>query len=251
MRLSVRFWWDDWEGMGFTQDVSETGLLVETPRDLEIGTRIHLEVTGDNLAFFANGVVVRKKQYPRQARSLFKPALGVRIEKLTEALEHAKAAGKAKTAPRQEKPDAAGKSTGKAPVERVAKKAQKAEAQQAEKPVAQETGPPPAKPTVSAEKDAPVYETTHLPMQVDLRDPERLAEIYEEDVKHGGLRVRTTEIPGIDEDVVVPVLLPEPHGRIDCIGTVVKILDDLPGFALRLHDVDAVRARLIEIIRSR
>ena len=238
--------------MGFTQDISETGLLVETPRDLELGARIHLEVTGDNLAFFANGVVVRKKQYPRQARSLFKPAMGVRFEKLTEALEHAKAAGKAKPVPRQEKPDAAGKSTGKAPVERVAKKAQPAEAAQAEKPVEQETDPPPAaKQTVPVKGDAPVYETTHLPMEVDLRDPQRLAEIYEEDVKHGGLRVRTTEAPGIDEDVVVPVLLPEPHGRIDCVGTVVKILDDLPGFALRLHDIDAVRARLIEIIRGR
>ena len=54
----------------------------------------------------------------------------------------------------------------------------------------------------------------------------------------------------IDTDVVVPVVLPMPHGRIDCSGTVVKIMDELPGFALRLRDIDAVRARLIEIIRS-
>ena len=225
-RLAVRFWWDDWEGTGFTQDVSESGMLVETLKDLELGTRIHVELTGDNLAFFANGVVVRKKQVPRQARSLFKPTLGVRFEKLTEALDHARAAEKAKPEPRQEKPDAAGQATGKAPARQ------------------------PAKQTEAPKDDVPVYETTRLPMEVDLRDPQRLAEVYEEDVKHGGLRVRTTEVPDIDADVVVPLLLPDPHGSIDCSGTVVKTLDELPGFALRLHDVDAVRARLIEIIRS-
>jgi hypothetical protein len=223
-RLAVRFWWDDWEGAGFTQDVSESGMLIETPKDLEIGTRIHVEVTGDNLAFFANCVVVRKKRYPREARSLFKPALGVRFEKLTEALAHARAAESEQPAERREKPAAAGVATGKAR--------------------------PPAKQTVSVKDEVPVYETTHLPMEVDLRDPARLAVVYEEDVKHGGLRVRTSETPGIDSEVMVPVLLPDPHGRIECTGTVVKIMDELPGFALRLDDIDAVRARLIEIIRS-
>ena len=248
-RLAVRFWWDDWEGTGFTQDVSEGGVLVETQRDLELGTRIHIELTGDNLAFFANGIVVRKKQYPRQARSLFKPAVGVRFEKLTEALDHARAAEKAKLEPRQHKPDAAGQATGKAPARRAAKRAGKAADPQADKPLEREEQAPPAKQTVSVTDDVPVYETTHLPMEVDLRDPRRLAEVYDQDVKHGGLRVRTTEIAEIDADVVVPLLLPDPHGRIDCSGTVVKIMDELPGFALRLHDVDAVRARLIEIIR--
>ena len=234
-RLTVRFWWDDLEGSGFTQDVSESGLLVETSKDLELGTRVHVELTGDNLAFFANAVVVRKKQYPRQARSLFKPALGLRFEKITEALQHARDAEERKPAEPQEKPEAAGEATGK-PARKRAAKSKRSGAPAAQKPAAQDADP--------------VYETKHLPMEVDLRRPERLAEIYEEDVKHGGLRVRTTEIREIDSEVVVPVLLPEPFGSIACSGTVVKIMEELPGFAIRLDDIDAVRARLIEIIRT-
>ena len=71
---------------------------------------------------------------------------------------------------------------------------------------------------------------------------------YDRDIKHGGLRVYTAEHFAIDTDVSVPVQLPEPHGAIDCLGTVVKTFED--GFALRLREVDPVRERISEILRG-
>lgn len=86
------------------------------------------------------------------------------------------------------------------------------------------------------------------PLELDLRDYELLQDAYDRDIKHGGLRVYTSEKFGIDEDISVPVHLPEPHGTIDCLGTVVKLFED--GFALRLAEVDPVRERISQIPRG-
>ena len=203
-RLKVRYWWGDFEGMGFTSDISDSGLLLETSKPIAIGTRVHIEVSHDDESFFGDVVIVREKRYPHQARSLFKPALGARFLKVTEVMGVGVGVGeeKAKGAP----------------------------------------------PQVQEEQAPAVPE--HIPLQVDLRQAETLAEVYERDVKHGGLRVVTTEIPELQSDVEVPVLLPEPHTQIVCRGLVVKLFDDPPGFSVHLEDVDAVRARLIEILRS-
>ncbi len=77
---------------------------------------------------------------------------------------------------------------------------------------------------------------------------ETLKEVYEQDIKFGGLLVRTKELPEIESELIVPILLPEPHGTIQCRGSVVKILSDPPRVALRLADTDQVRGRLMEII---
>ena len=46
------------------------------------------------------------------------------------------------------------------------------------------------------------------------------------------------------------MLLPESYGTIDCRCTVVRQYQDPPGIAVLLTEVDAVRARLLEIIRA-
>ncbi len=88
-------------------------------------------------------------------------------------------------------------------------------------------------------------------LQVDLRDMETLKTVYEQDIKFGGLLVRTKELPEIESELIVPILLPEPHGTIQCRGSVVKIFSDPPRVALRLADTDQVRGRLMEIISPR
>lgn len=209
-RAKVRFWWADFEGTGFTSDISDTGLLIETNKPIEIGTRLNIEVTHADLSFFGTILIVRQKTYPRQARSLFKPALGARFLRVTEVM------GVSAAEELQDEPEA----------ENVE-----------EQPEVQEEPAPPLVPQ-------------DIPLQVDLRKHETLAEIYERDVKHGGLRVITTEIAELQSDIEVPVLLPEPHGQIICTGLVVKLFEDPPGFSVHLDDVDAVRARLIEIMRT-
>jgi hypothetical protein len=192
-RFKVRIWWEDLESIAFTGDVSATGAMLETNLPLELGTRLHLEVDLNGQPHFAECVVTRKRTYPRQARGMFKPGVGVRFVSLMEAVRG-----------------------------------------------------------LSEEQEAPAAEAqpVSIPMEVDLREPEKLQEAYDQDLKHGGLRVLTTEIPEFDSVVTVPVWLPEPHGRIDCEGTVVKTFEDPPGFALRLSDVDQVRLRVLEILRG-
>ncbi len=86
-RLAVKFWRGDVEGTGFTVDISNTGLMVQTTAAADIGTRFHIELQlPEGTLFLTEGIVVRKKVYPRYAASMFKPTLGFRFLGLGEAI---------------------------------------------------------------------------------------------------------------------------------------------------------------------
>lgn len=85
-RLDVRFWNDKIEGRGFTTNVSDKGMLIETSKTLPVGERVHLEVLLPESSFFAEGVVVRRKTYPAHARALFKPCVAVQLVGLREVI---------------------------------------------------------------------------------------------------------------------------------------------------------------------
>jgi Tfp pilus assembly protein PilZ len=211
----VRFWSDEIEGTGFTADISDTGLLIETPKPLELGQRLHLEVSLNEGSYFAECVIVRRKTYPRHARALFKPAIGVRFLGLSEV------AGVAS-----------------APDDEVPERAASVETAEASARVEGSTDPVPV-------------EVPRGPMQVDLRELADLEAVYKRDIKHGGLLVQTREAPEIDSEVVVPVRLPDPHGTIRCHGTVVKVNENPPSVAVRLSEVKFVRDRVREILSAR
>ncbi len=192
----MRYWADGVEGTGFTADISDTGMLIETPKPLELGQRLHLEVSLGEGSYFAECVIVRRKTYPRHARSLFKPAIGVRFLELSEVADLASA------------------------------------------------------PDGEASTDPVQVEVPDGPMQVDLRDLADLKAVYESDIKHGGLLVRTREAPEIDSEIMVPVLLPDPHGTIRCHGTVIKVNESPPSVAIRISEIKFVRDRLQEIISA-
>ena len=192
----MRYWSDGVEGTGFTADISDTGMLIETPKPLELGQRLHLEVSLGEGSYFAECVIVRRKTYPRHARSLFKPAIGVRFLELSEVADLASA------------------------------------------------------PDGEASTDPVQVEVPDGPMQVDLRDLADLKAVYESDIKHGGLLVRTREAPEIDSEIMVPVLLPDPHGTIRCHGTVIKVNESPPSVAIRISEIKFVRDRLQEIISA-
>lgn len=199
-RLGVRFWSDGMEGSGFTADISNTGLMIETTTPLEIGQRFHLELAlPDARSFLAEGVVVRKKVYPRQAASIFKPGVGVRFVGLGEAI----------------------------------------------RAVAQAEARAPDTPATGG------LEPLNGELELDLREPAELSRIYEDDIKHGGVRVPTACRPAVNEDVTVVLLLPQPNGSISCRGSVVAHITAPPGVGVRLHEIDPVRVRLLEILGRR
>lgn len=199
-RLAVRFWWQELEGSGFTADISNAGLMIETTIPVGIGERIHIELElPGGIPFYAEGVVVRKKVYPRQAASLFKPGLGVRFVGLGEAVRAV---------------------------------------------MEGESGQEPHSKSEPAEAD-------DGRLRLDLRDSAKLEQIYEQDIKYGGIRIPTSARPPVNEEVSVVFLLPEPNGTIECRGLVVAHVDEPPSVGLRLQEVDQIRGRLLEIIRGR
>jgi hypothetical protein len=86
-RLQVRFWNEDFEASAFTTDISDSGLLVESARRLEPGTRLHVELELGGRTYLSEVVVARRQDYPQYAQSFFKPALGLRFLGLGEVLE--------------------------------------------------------------------------------------------------------------------------------------------------------------------
>ena len=57
-RLKVRFWSEEIQGTGFTVDVSNSGILLETAVAVTTGTRIHMEITlKAEVPFFADWVL--------------------------------------------------------------------------------------------------------------------------------------------------------------------------------------------------
>ena len=180
VRLQVHYWAAGIDGRGFTRNVSDSGLLIETAGTAEVGQRLHLEVFAPDDHYFAEGVIARRARAHPTARPVRTPAIGVRFLRLGEAL------------------------------------------------------------------------TLNIgAFEVDLRDPKALEEAYERDIKHGGIRVPSLALHEVGEEVVVPLVLPPPHGKIECRATVVRIYDDPQGVAVKLIDVDAARARILEILRPR
>ena len=85
-RVRVRFWNDEIEGTGFTGDISNSGMYIETDAKLDKGTRLHFELKLETGAFFAEGVVARTFKVPRTVRPVMKPGVGVRFMDPTEAI---------------------------------------------------------------------------------------------------------------------------------------------------------------------
>ena len=84
-RLQVRFGEGGFEQVGFTQDVSATGMFVVSAKLPAIGQRVHLQVqvTPTQLVHF-EGLVQRHKQAPRALQAYSKNGFGVRFLALEE-----------------------------------------------------------------------------------------------------------------------------------------------------------------------
>lgn len=88
-RLKLRFWNDQLDLVGYTSDVSSTGLFIETRKRVDAETRVHLEVYFKGRSFFAEGVVVRVLRLQMGAETVIKSGLGVRLLSLSEAVRTA------------------------------------------------------------------------------------------------------------------------------------------------------------------
>ncbi len=85
-RVNVKFWNDEFEAAGFTADISNRGMFIETSKKLDLGTRVHLELKLETGPFYAEAVVARALKTPRTAQPVIKAGLGLRMMDLTEAI---------------------------------------------------------------------------------------------------------------------------------------------------------------------
>ena len=85
-RVSVKFWNDEFEASGFTADISNRGMFIETSKKLDLDTRVHLELKLKTGPFYAEAVVARVLKTPTTAQPVVKAGLGLRLMDLIEAI---------------------------------------------------------------------------------------------------------------------------------------------------------------------
>jgi uncharacterized protein (TIGR02266 family) len=78
-RLSVRFGIDETDKLGFTRNVSSTGLFVQTNLPLPPGTLIRLEIAFPERTFVMMGRVAWAKKVPAQLAHVLECGMGVRF----------------------------------------------------------------------------------------------------------------------------------------------------------------------------
>jgi hypothetical protein len=86
VRYKIRFWNDEIDSSGFTTDVSEAGLFVETRKPAPPGTRLHVEVETADGPVMAECEVCRVVRVSATVASVAHSGMGVRIIPLREAL---------------------------------------------------------------------------------------------------------------------------------------------------------------------
>jgi Tfp pilus assembly protein PilZ len=227
-RAQVRFWNEHFEAVGFTADISSTGVLVETTRHLEVGTRLHIEIKVGDRSFFSEATVTRRRSSPPYAHSFFKPAVGMRFVGLVEAVQNLK----------KEQPDA------------FLEAAEYAESLEraAEADLEPEPAPDPAPaPEQAAPSPSLIDETTTV---VDLRDRQHLRFLYERDLCRGGLLVEPAQPVALGDRIRVVLRLPEGNGDIPVRGHVVSTFSNSREVGVILDEQKQIRSRLLEILEA-
>jgi len=82
-RLSVRFGPDAPSQLAFSEDVSDFGIFIKTPKTYPLGTILKIEITlpDDNYVFFEGMVRWTKKVPPQLISKVQKAGVGIKITK--------------------------------------------------------------------------------------------------------------------------------------------------------------------------
>jgi Tfp pilus assembly protein PilZ len=87
-RLTVRFGIDEFKDMGYTEDISPSGLFIQTVKVLKPGTRLQVQLTTrDGKMVLLKGQVRWAKRVPPQLVRKIKAGMGVKITEFLEGEE--------------------------------------------------------------------------------------------------------------------------------------------------------------------
>jgi uncharacterized protein (TIGR02266 family) len=110
------------------------------------------------------------------------------------------------------------------------------------------------RPAVGVERRTEPRYSLVEPAQVEVASWTELAELYTNDISHGGLFIRTEAPPGRDTQVAVRMLLPGGAGTLELEGVVVHVvtvaqasaLACAPGFGLQFTNLTSERRRALQ-----
>lgn len=242
-RVEVRFWrlGETVAHVGFSTNISTTGLFLATSHSLAPGQRLRLEVCDHEGSFVVEGQVARVHRVSLSLRHVQQPGAGIRFLNPAELVagllpEARQAGGEGRTAAGEAASAGAAAEAGSPP---------------------REPAPIPVTPPPGAAPDAVPAGLPVVP--VEFADRTGFLSVYHRDLASGSLHV-STDVPARVQDRVVielrPPLPDTPPLRFEAVvvhrfeprAVVGRGTNVLAGMGVRFVDPDAVRAALAPIL---
>ncbi len=226
-RIEVRFWRrsNPQPHVGFTIDVSKSGIFLGTAIQFEPGERIRLELNDAKRSFLVEGQVARVHRVALALRHVEQPGVGVRFVSPAELVQEL-LGNRGKPAP---------------PADR------------GESPSPPDASSPTIAPAVAS---APAAGGAGRLVLVEFVDRTSFLNVYHRDIASGGLFVSTTEPARLHEVVTVelrpPIAVASPlrfEARVvHCVDGVADGTGAPRGMGVQFLDPDRVRATLAPIV---
>ena len=259
-RVQVHFWrqGDPNAHIGYTTNISLTGMFVATNTPLSSGARIRVEVIDRDRGFMVEGVVAHARKSPPELARLNQSGMGIRFLSVEELVRELMPAGLAGTeeipeaAPRREPPPPPPPPTQPMPAAAPPPKPAPPPPVPAppSQPVILSPPPPPRRPPVPVEPSGGSF-------TVRFSGVEEFLEVYRRDILQGGLFVSTRYPARLQETVNVelypPGLVVDP---VTVRARVVQRFEPqsetgpnlLSGMGLELLDVPSLLERLAPVM---
>ena len=252
-RVQVNFWkqGEPASYVGYTTNISMTGMFIATNAPLPSGSRIRIEVMDRERGFMVEGVVAHARRIRGELARVTQSGMGVRflsVEELVRELLPA-AYGKTEEIPQEVDPGSS------SPLEPGI--AEEWEEPAAEERIAEEraaTPPVPEKPPVPVAPAGGSFSVT-------FSSPDEFMEVYRRDILQGGLFV-STPFPARLQETVTVELHPPLHSaeplmvrarvvqRFEPAGDPAASPNLLAGMGLELIDLPVVVEKLLPIVQQ-
>ena len=247
--------------MGYTTNISMTGMFVATNSPMPPGARVRVEVVDRDRGFMVEGVVAHARKIRADLARVTQSGMGVRFLSVEELVRELIPAAYGKTEEIPQNPDRgsfSGMESGAAPdpeppMPEPAAPAPSAPAPEPVRPVATAPVPPAQKPPVPVGATGGVF-------RVSFSGAEEFLEVYKRDILQGGLFVSTLYPARLQETVHVELQPPLPFAEPLLIrARVVQRFDPgsdpgaspnlLSGMGLELFDLPALVERLQPVVQ--
>jgi PilZ domain len=251
-RVQVQFWrhGEPTAYIGYTTNISTTGMFIATNSPLPSGARIRVEVVDRDRGFMVEGVVAHARKMRSDLARLSHSGMGVRFLSVEELVRELIPGGVGET---EEIPQSG--SSRPAPATPPTAPSPSPPSQGTVRPAAP---PPPLRPTPESEQPAGPLPPTGGAFSVRFSGAKEFMEVYRRDILQGGLFVSTRYPARLQEAVNVELYPPLPYAEPILVrARVVQRFEPtadsgpnlLSGMGLELLELPALIQRLEPVIQ--